>query len=118
MKQINDKILEHKGYYGSIEYDLGSKMLYGKLLGIKGTYIYEGKTLEELEADFIQFVEDYLYDCQQDDVKPQKPNLGTFNVRIGAKLHFRASDKAKERNQSLNHFVKQAIEHELERQFV
>jgi len=109
MKQTNNKILEHKGYFGSIEYDLESKMLFGKLLGIKGTYIYEGKTLEELEADFKQFVEDYLCDCQQEGIKPQKPNLGTFNVRIGTELHFRASDKAKERNQSLNNFVKQAI---------
>jgi predicted HicB family RNase H-like nuclease len=47
-----NKILKHKGYYGSVEYDLDSKMLFGRLLGIKGAYIYEGKTLEELEADF------------------------------------------------------------------
>jgi len=116
MKHTNNKMLEYKGYYGSVEYDLDSKMLYGKLIGIKGAYIYEGKTLEKLEEDFRQFVEDYLYDCKQDGIKPQKPNLGTFNVRVGAELHFKASDKAKERNQSLNHFVKQAIEHELERQ--
>ena len=115
MKQANKKILEYKGYYGSVEYDLESKMLYGQLLGIKGAYIYEGRTLDELEADFKQFVDDYLYDCEQDGIKPQKPNLGTFNVRIGTELHFKASDKAKKRGQSLNNFVKQAIEHELER---
>jgi Uncharacterized protein encoded in hypervariable junctions of pilus gene clusters len=108
-----NKILKHKGYYGSVEYDLESKMLFGRLLGIKGAYIYEGKTLEELEADFKLFVEEYLYDCQQDGVKPQTPNLGTFNVRIGTELHFRASDKARKNGQSLNAFVKQAIVREL-----
>jgi len=106
--------MEHKGYYGSVEYDLESKMLYGRLLGIKGAYVYEGRTLEELDADFRQFVEDYLYDCEQDAIKPQKPNLGTFNVRIGPELHTKASDMAAKRGLSLNNFVKKAIERELE----
>jgi len=106
--------MEYKGYYGSVEYDLESKVLYGRLLGIKGAYVYEGRTLEELEADFRQFVEDYLCDCEQDGIKPQKPNLGTFNVRIGPELHFRATDRAVKRNISLNSFVKNAIERELE----
>lgn len=111
--KIDSKILAYKDYYGSVEFDLESKMLYGRILGIKGAYLYEGRTLEELEADFRQFVDDYLYDCEQDGVKPQKPNLGSFNIRIGMDLHLKASEKAKERGQSLNSFVKQAIEHEL-----
>ncbi|MDR2920472.1 MAG: type II toxin-antitoxin system HicB family antitoxin [Tannerella sp.] len=110
----NNNILTYKGYYGSIEYDLESKMLYGKLLGIKGAYIYEGRTLDELETDFKQFVDDYLYDCQQEGIKPEKPNIGSFNIRIGVDLHIKASEKAKKIGQSLNSFVKQAIEHELE----
>ncbi len=115
MKQTNNRILEYKGYYGSVEYDLESKMLYGQLLGIKGAYIYEGKTLEELEADFKEFVNDYILSFEEKGKKAPKPNLGTFNVRIGTELHFKASDRARKRGQSLNNFVKQAIEHELER---
>ena len=111
--KMNNKILTYKGYYGSVEYDLENKMLYGQLLGINGAYIYEGRTLDELEVDFKQFVDDYLYDCKQDGITPQKPNLGSFNVRIGMDLHFKASETAKKRGQSLNSFVKQAIEHEL-----
>jgi len=114
MERANSRIMEHKGYYGSVEYDLESKMLYGRLLGIKGAYVYEGRTLDELDADFRQFVEDYLYDCEQDGIKPQKPNLGTFNVRIGPELHSRAFDRAGKRGLSLNGFVKKAIERELE----
>ena len=110
-----NKILKHKGYYGSVEYDLDGKMLYGRLLGIKGAYIYQGKTLEELEADFILFVDEYLYDCEQDGIKPQTPNIGSFNVRIGTDLHLQASNTARKNGQTLNTFVKQAIMHELER---
>ncbi len=111
----NNKILEYKGYFGNVEYDLENKILFGQLLGIKGAYIYEGKTLEELEEDFKDFVNDYILSFEQKGEKAPKPNLGTFNIRIGTELHFKASDKAKKRGQSLNNFVRQAIEHELER---
>ena len=111
----NNKILEYKGFFGNVEYDLENKILFGQLLGIKGAYIYEGKTLEELEEDFKDFVNDYILSFEQKGEKAPKPNLGTFNIRIGTELHFKASDKAKKRGQSLNNFVRQAIEHELER---
>jgi predicted HicB family RNase H-like nuclease len=108
-----DNVLSHKGYYGSIDYDLDSKMLYGQLLGIKGVYIYEGQTLAELEADFKEFVEDYILSFEEKGEKAPKPDLGSFNVRIGMDLHFKASETAKRRGQTLNSFIKQAIEHEL-----
>lgn len=113
MKATNNRILSYKGYYGSVEYDLDSKMLYGQLLGIKGAYIYEGQTLAELEADFKEFVDDYILSFEEKGEKAPKLNLGSFNVRIGMDLHFKASETAKRRGQSLNSFVKQAIEHEL-----
>jgi predicted HicB family RNase H-like nuclease len=111
--KTNNKTLTYKGYFGSVEYDLESKMLYGQLLGIKGAYIYEGHTLEELEADFKQFVDDYLYDCEQEGTKPQRPFSGTLNVRLDSELHKMATLQAKNRGQSLNGFIRQAIEHEL-----
>lgn len=115
MKQANNKILAYKGYYGSVEFDLESKMLYGQLLGIKGAYIYEGITLEELEADFREFVDDYILSFEEKGQRAPKPNMGTFNVRLGIYLHYNAVEKANKRGISLNSFVKQAVEHELER---
>ncbi len=115
MKRINNKTktLSYRGYYGSVEYDLESKMLYGQLLGIKGAYIYEGQTLTELETDFKDFVDDYIQSFEEKGEKAPKPILGSFNVRVGTELHFKASETAKRRGLSLNSFVKQAIEHEL-----
>ncbi len=92
-----NNLFEYKGYYGSIEFDLESKSLYGQLLGIKGAYIYEGNTLEELEADFKQFVDDYIHDCKEDGIKPQKPNL-------------RAVRNAKRKGISLNRYINTAVE--------
>lgn len=75
--KTSNKILTDKGYFG-------------RLSGIKGAYIYKCHILEEPETNFIQFVYDHLYDYKQDGIKPQKTNLGNFNVRIGVDLHFRA----------------------------
>jgi predicted HicB family RNase H-like nuclease len=111
MKTKNNNLLEYKGYYGSIEFDLESKSLYGQLLGIKGTYIYEGNTLEELEADFKQFVDDYLYDCKEDGLKPQKPNLGNLNIRLKPEIYLRAVQNAKRRGVSLNRYINKAVEY-------
>ncbi len=110
MNTNKTKLLEYKGYYGSIDFDLESKKLYGQLLGIKGAYIYEGNTLEELENDFRQFVDDYLYDCENDGIKPQKPNLGNLNVRLKPDTYLKAVREAKRVGISLNRYINQAVE--------
>lgn len=110
MKTKKANLLEYKGYYGSVEFDLDSKKLYGQLLGIKGAYIYEGNTLEELENDFKQFVDDYLFDCANDGIKPQKPNLGSLNVRLTPKTYLMAVREAKREGISLNRYINKAVE--------
>ena len=110
MKIKNNNLFEYKGYYGSIEFDLESKSLYGQLLGMKGAYIYEGNTLEELENDFKQFVDDYIHDCDEDGIKPQKPNLGNLNIRLQPNTYLRAVRDAKRQGVSLNRYINKAVE--------
>ena len=110
MKTNKTNLLEYKGYYGSVEFDLESKKLYGQLLGIKGAYIYEGNTLEELENDFKQFVDDYLFDCANDGIKPQKPNFGSLNIRLQPKTYLMAVREAKREGISLNRYINKAVE--------
>jgi predicted HicB family RNase H-like nuclease len=56
------KNLEYKNYSGSIEYSKEDDLLYGRVLGIKGLISYEGKTGQELEADFRIVIDAYLSD--------------------------------------------------------
>ena len=51
------EILQYKGYRGSVEYSPEDHVLYGKVLGVRGLFSYEGKTREDLEADFRQAVD-------------------------------------------------------------
>lgn len=103
------KHLEYKGYSGTIEYSKEDKLLYGKVIGIKALLSYEGSTGTKLEADFKGVIDEYLQDCKELNVKPEKPFKGSFNVRISSELHRDAALKAMELNTSLNSFVSESI---------
>lgn len=106
-------VLRYKHYIGSVEYSEPDKILYGSVQGIRGLISYEGTTIKQLEADFINAVEQYLAVCKKEGITPQKSFTGSFNIRIPADMHGKAVLKAKEEGLSLNAFVKEAIEQKL-----
>ena len=67
------KHLTYKNYTGSIEYSREDNLLYGKVLGIKGLISYEGKTKEDLDANFKTTIEEYLEGCKEAEVELEKP---------------------------------------------
>ncbi|SCD19045.1 HicB family [Proteiniphilum saccharofermentans] len=79
--------MEYKGYTGTVEFSVPDKCFHGRVLGITHLFTYEGNTFDELEKDFKEYIDDYLFDCEQERVKPQKPFSGTLNIRIGSELH-------------------------------
>ena len=65
--------LEYKNYRGSIEYSEDDKCLFGQVQGIRSLILYEGQTLEELEADFRGAIDDYLELCERNHYTPERP---------------------------------------------
>lgn len=106
-------MLYYKGYYGSIHFDDEELSLYGKVEYIKALISYEGESAAELKKAFEEAVADYLAMCEEENIIPEKPFKGTFNVRIGASLHEKVTVAATEMGIKLNEFVKRALEHEL-----
>lgn len=107
------KILDHKGYAGSIDASLEDDVLHGKILFINDLVTYEGKTLGELRKAFVEAVEFYLDACAENGVEPDKPCSGGFNVRIPPTMHRAAQVAAARRGVSLNEFVGAAIANEV-----
>lgn len=60
MQETASPILHYKGYSGSIEVDLKSDNLYGKVLNIRGSVVYKANTVSELRQNFKIAVDDYL----------------------------------------------------------
>ena len=107
--------LEYKGYYGNIEYSKDDKCLYGKVLGMtKDLISYEGNTVEELESDFKNAIESYLEGCSELGIKPRKGYNGVLNIRIPSETHSRIAMCAENRGISINSFIRDSIERQLE----
>ena len=101
--------MNYKSYIGTVEYSSEGDCLYGKVLGLKGMFSYEGQSIAELKEDFHHAVDEYLSFCKQKGIQPEKSFKGSFNVRVTPELHRMATIKADEKNGSLNTFVAMAL---------
>lgn len=102
-------MLEHKGYYGSIEVSTEDNCLFGKLQFIRSLVNYEAETVAELNKAFKEAVDDYLKTCSDLNIEPESPCKGSFNVRVGHDLHLAASITARRKSISLNDLTRNAI---------
>jgi predicted HicB family RNase H-like nuclease len=57
--------LKYKGYLGTIEPDLETGELFGKLAFIRDLITYEAETLKALEQAFQESVDGYLESCAE-----------------------------------------------------
>ena len=99
------KDFEYKGYFGSAEIDVESKVLVGKLLFITDTIAYSATTILELETAFREAVEDYVSTCAELGDAPDTPFKGSFNVRVGSERHRGMALEARRRGITLNEAV-------------
>ena len=63
-------LLSYKNYNGTVEYSKEDNCLFGKVVGIKSLLSYEGDSVQELEKDFQNVIDEYLEDCKERDVEP------------------------------------------------
>ena len=107
-------LMTYKNYIGSVEYSTDDEVFHGKIEFITDTVLYEGSSVEELKRNFQEAVEDYLEACEEIGKKPQKPFKGKILARIEPELHKKAALIALQKRISLNKFVENAIQHEIE----
>jgi len=107
---MTKKILEYKGFQGSVEFSLENNVLFGKILNIDDLVTFEGDDVKGLNESFLESVDDYIQTCADLGTVPNRPYSGTFNVRIGANLHRDLARQAAREEKSINDFVKEAID--------
>jgi len=110
------EMLEYKGYLGNIEYSKTDNCLHGQVLGLnkKICIVYEGNTAEELYNDFRDGVDHYLECCKEDGIQPEKTYNGMLNIQIPYEIHVKAATFAKNQGTSVDTFVCDLIERQLE----
>jgi predicted HicB family RNase H-like nuclease len=103
-------MIKYKGYYGSVHYDSDAPIFYGKLEFIRALVSYEATDAIGIKNAFEEAVDDYLEMCEKERIVPEKPFKGSFNVRVGSKLHERIALAAQREQVSINNFICRILE--------
>ena len=110
-----DNVLRYKNFIATVKYSEEDEAFIGRIEGINSVVSFEGQSVEELKSAFREAVESYLDFCHRKGITEiQKSYTGIFNVRVNSDLHRRAAITAKLRGNTLNAFVREAIERNLE----
>ena len=104
------ELLEYKNYYGSVLFSAEDDLLYGKLIGLRDTILYDGKDVEPLRRNFCDAVDGYLEFCKEEGREPNVPYKGSFNVRVTPDMHRRVVQLAERNHKKLNTVVNEALE--------
>ncbi|MBQ1606495.1 MAG: type II toxin-antitoxin system HicB family antitoxin [Bacteroidales bacterium] len=104
--------LNYKGYIGSVNYSVEDDCLYGKVMGLTKniTIIYEGESIKDLRTDFENAIDNYLNNCEEKGIAPQKTYSGRLNVSIPIDLHIKIAMLAMQNGESINSFVRNSLE--------
>lgn len=108
-------LMECKGYHAKIEYDNDDQIFVGSVLGINDKIFFHGQSINELEKEFKNAVNNYLDYCKQAGKEPEKEYKGSFNIRIKPEQHQRVALQAANEGITINQFVSRAIDDELSR---
>ncbi len=103
-----------KGYTARVEYDERDNIFVGRILGIRSIISFHGQTVAELREEFEHAIHDYLADCKQQGVPPEKPASGKLLLRVPPDVHGRALIAAQAAGKSLNQWITDVVQHAVE----
>ncbi len=103
--------MTHKSYTARVEYDERDNIFVGRILGIRSIISFHGETVGELRAEFEHAVDDYLSECKQKGLAPEKPASGKLLLRVPPEVHGRALVAAQAAGKSLNQWATEVLQH-------
>jgi len=97
--------MTYKGYVARIEFDERDDLFVGRVLGVRDIISFHASTVAELRAEFHVAVDDYLADCAESGIAPDKPASGKVMLRIRPDVHAAATIAAQVAGKSLNQWA-------------
>lgn len=102
--------MTHKGYTARIEFDERDNCFVGRILGLRAIISFHGETVEELHKRFEDSIEDFLQDCKEQGVRPEKPASGKLMLRVPSEIHGAALTAAQAAGKSLNQWATEVLQ--------
>ncbi len=102
--------MNHKSYTARIEFDERDNIFVGRVLGLRTMISFHGETVAELRSAFETAIEEFLQDCKEQGVRPEKPASGKLMLRVPPEIHGAALVAAQAAGKSLNQWATEVLE--------
>lgn len=107
--------MRYKDYEAVISFDDDDQVFHGRVINVRDMISFHGESVDELKAAFIEAVDDYLADCTEQGLDPDKPFSGKFVVRVKPDVHRKAAILAAREDVSLNAWLANALEEKIQK---
>ncbi len=106
--------MTHQGYTARIDFDERDQLFVGRLLGIRDIISFHADTVADLRSAFHAAVQDYLDDCAEQGINPEKPASGRVLLRLSPQVHAQALVVSQAEGKSLNQWVADLLQRAVE----
>jgi predicted HicB family RNase H-like nuclease len=103
--------MKYKDYTARIEYDERDDIFVGRVLGVRVILSFHGKNVADLRKHFRTAVDEFLRDCKEQGVRPEKPASGKLMLRVPPEVHGAALIAAQAAGKSLNQWATEVLQH-------
>jgi predicted HicB family RNase H-like nuclease len=102
--------LSYKGYTARIDFDARDDIFIGRILGVRDIISFHSENAQGLRREFEIAVEDYLADCAEQGISPEKPANGRIMLRVPPEVHAASLIAAQASGESLNQWAAKVLE--------
>lgn len=88
--------MRYQGYTGRLIVDSDEDVIRGRVVGIRDVVTFQGATVAEARAEFVQSVDEYLAVCQRLGRPPETPYSGRIKVTLPPDEHRRLAELAEQ----------------------
>ena len=96
---------EYKGYVANIEFDPDANLFHGQVVNTRDVITFQGTSVDQLQTEFVNSVEDYLAFCASRGEEPERPFSGKLMLRMSPQLHRSITIRAAEQKISVNKWM-------------
>lgn len=102
--------MTYKGYTARIDFDERDGIFVGRILGLRAIISFHGETVSDLRREFQAAIDDFLLDCEEQGITPEKPASGKIMLRVPPEVHGAALVAAQASGKSLNQWATEVLQ--------
>jgi len=108
-------VITYRDYIARVHLDTQEGILVGEVVNARGSIVFHGESVKELEDGFHLAIDEYLAACADAGVEPERPYSGKFQLRLDPATHRVAADAAAIIGKSLNAYVSEVVANDARR---